>query len=600
MKNQTTSITLPLIIVCSIIFTVVSLCGSLVGATVYYVDSISGDDGDDGTTINSAWQTFEAIHNKIYGAEAFIAGDSILFKRGQSWQGNRLAIEEIHGTASSPIIFGAYGAGAKPVFNLIVPQNLSWEHQSDNIWKASNPPGYHPERLLKNGVEILRANNSGELGSTFLWLYEVTDSSNELYLYSLDDPGDATIEYNAVNPNNSNASLSPIIISDSSHILIENLDIQGGWTGIHIAEGVNNIRIYNLQIGKYSSNGINIYSGENIVIDNCDFNNHFTLDYSMGATTRESSKRGSGDGIVIYGLAEGVIKHSSFTNWGHASINIDGGPEIQVSGVRIFDNTLTSPDICYGGRIAVDDAHHCELFNNRIIDTSVQSQLNGHSNHYHHNIFINTRSSPLNINNEIDAGIDVADYSNTAVYGNTYENNLVANTEGVGIQLSGNNLRPVHDNIFRNNIVYNCGLLPIPRISGIGITIASNEDPDIPTSDNHFLTNLVYNDNTEDTYSFRGTISNAKGFNQFNGSDGFTLADNIGANPLFKDMENGDYQLEKASPCRNAGTETLAILDYYGNTVPIGIRPDIGIHELNELSSILLFIPALLHLRDAE
>ena len=176
----------------------------------------------------------------------------------------------------------------------------------------------------------------------------------------------------------------------------------------------------------------------------------------------------------------------------------------------------------------------------------------------------------------------------------------VANTEGVGIQLSGNNLRPVHDNIFKNNIVYNCGLLPISGISGIGITIASNEDPDIPTSDNHFLTNLVYNDYTEDTYSFRGPIGNTERFNQFNGSDGFTLADNIGANPLFNDMENGDYQLEKAPPCRNAGTEALAILDYHGNTVPIGIRPDIGIHELNELSSILLFIPALLHLRDAE
>ena len=320
----------------------------------------------------------------------------------------------------------------------------------------------------------------------------------------------------------------------------------------------------------------------------------------MGAVSRESSERGSGDGIVIYGLTEGVIKHSSFTNWGHASINIDGGSDIKVSGVRIFDNTLTSPDICYGGRVAVDDAYQCELFNNRIIDTSVQSQLNGHSNHYHHNIFINTRSSPLNINNEIDAGIDVADYSNTAVYGNIYENNLVANTEGVGIQLSGNNHRPVHDNIFRNNIVYNCGLLPIPGISGIGITIRSNEDPGIPTYDNHFLTNLVYNDNTEDTYSFRGTVSTAEGFNQFNGSDGFTLAGNIGANPLLKDMENGDYQLEKVSPCRDVGTETLANLDYYGNTVPIGIRPDIGIHELSKLSSILLFIPARLHLRDVQ
>jgi len=111
MKDKTTSGTLTLIFLCSVIFTVISLCGGSAEAAVYYVDSIIGDDGNDGTTINSAWQTFGAIHNKIYGVETFIAGDAILFKRGQSWQGNRLVIEGIHGTASSPIIFGAYGVG---------------------------------------------------------------------------------------------------------------------------------------------------------------------------------------------------------------------------------------------------------------------------------------------------------------------------------------------------------------------------------------------------------------------------------------------------------------------------------------------------------
>lgn len=565
-------------------------------ATSYFVDAASGNDQHPGTSPQAAWKSFDPVHDKMYSWDPFAAGDAILFKRGQSWRGRRLAIEEVHGTAANPVIFGAYGEGANPVLSVITPHTLSWSFKGNNIWKAENSPGYHPERLFRDGTELLRANIYEELGPTFVWLYQRAGSVSELYLHSPDDPGNALIEYSAVNPSDSQASLSPLIISNTSHILLQDLDIQGGWTGIHIAEGVSNIRLHNLDVGKFSSNGINIYAGENIVIDDCDFNSHFALDYSMAGVYRESFERGTGDGIVIYGLTGGEINNSRLTNWGHASINLDGGPTMQVTGVSIFGNRLTSPDICYGGRLAVDDAHHCEIFNNQIINTSVQSQLNGHSNHYHHNIFLGTRNSPLNdINDEIDAGVDVSDYSHAEVRGNIYENNLVANTEGVGIRLSGNNLKPVHDNIFRNNVVYNCGLLQLPGIHGIGIKIALNEDQDIPTYSNHFQTNLAYNEATENTYSFRGTVTNAEGFNQYNGTDDFDIIENIGKNPRLKDLENGDYRLQNDSPCRDAGTHTLATFDYYGNPVPFGIRPDIGIHELSRTTKILLFMPAFLH-----
>ena len=49
---------------------------------VYYVDSVGGNDTNNGTTTNSAWQTLVKVNGTI-----FQPGDSILFKAGGSWIG---------------------------------------------------------------------------------------------------------------------------------------------------------------------------------------------------------------------------------------------------------------------------------------------------------------------------------------------------------------------------------------------------------------------------------------------------------------------------------------------------------------------------------
>ena len=77
----------------------------------YYVDATNGDDSKDGLSEANAWQTI----GKVNGA-AFSAGDSILFKRGETWTGTMLNITW-SGASGSPIIFGAYGSGALPVID---------------------------------------------------------------------------------------------------------------------------------------------------------------------------------------------------------------------------------------------------------------------------------------------------------------------------------------------------------------------------------------------------------------------------------------------------------------------------------------------------
>jgi len=65
-----------------------------------------------------------------------------------------------------------------------------------------------------------------------------------------------------------------------------------------------------------------------------------------------------------------------------------------------------------------------------------------------------------------------------------------------------------------------------------------------------------------------------------NATRGFSLGTGeIGQDPKFQDLNNGDYHLEGDSPCIDAGTDLSLTQDYDGNPVPSGYAPDIGAYE---------------------
>jgi hypothetical protein len=77
------------------------------GAT-YHV-SPDGNDGNDGLTVDTPWRTVAKVNGIV-----FAPGDHILFARGGVWREQLKPI--CSGTAPAPIVFGAYGTGAKPKF----------------------------------------------------------------------------------------------------------------------------------------------------------------------------------------------------------------------------------------------------------------------------------------------------------------------------------------------------------------------------------------------------------------------------------------------------------------------------------------------------
>jgi len=82
-------------------------------ATNYYLSN-TGNDTLAGTSPATAWRTIAKLDSVIYAA-----GDSVYFKRGNKFIGTVTVHQS--GTASSPIVFTAYGVGAKPIITGAVP-----------------------------------------------------------------------------------------------------------------------------------------------------------------------------------------------------------------------------------------------------------------------------------------------------------------------------------------------------------------------------------------------------------------------------------------------------------------------------------------------
>lgn len=98
-------------------------------AAVYYVDSASGNDSNSGLATNAALRSVAKVNSLPLGP-----GDSVLFRRGQSFSGT-LDVQR-SGASGRPITIGAWDTGSDPVLfeivlrgDYIVVENLLVDHQ---------------------------------------------------------------------------------------------------------------------------------------------------------------------------------------------------------------------------------------------------------------------------------------------------------------------------------------------------------------------------------------------------------------------------------------------------------------------------------------
>ncbi len=97
----------------------------------FFVSATSGDDGNDGLSVQTAWKSLARVN-----AAVLRPGDTVRFKRGETWRGQLVARS---GREGAVITYAAYGEGAKPMLlgsvNRSDPRN--WQRQGGHIWATA-------------------------------------------------------------------------------------------------------------------------------------------------------------------------------------------------------------------------------------------------------------------------------------------------------------------------------------------------------------------------------------------------------------------------------------------------------------------------------
>ena len=131
----------------------------------YYVSSSGGSDANTAAQAQNQatpWQTLAKVN-----AQTFAAGDNILFKRGDSWEGGITVPSS--GSSGSPIAYGAYGTGENPRIKGTVAIAGPWTQYSGNIYRADVSPSVtdiNQVFLDNKPLTLARFPNTGYLSIT--------------------------------------------------------------------------------------------------------------------------------------------------------------------------------------------------------------------------------------------------------------------------------------------------------------------------------------------------------------------------------------------------------------------------------------------------
>ncbi|MFC7677877.1 discoidin domain-containing protein [Paenibacillus sp. GCM10028914] len=103
----------------------------LANDSAYYVDSVGGNDANDGLSPETAWKTLTKVNSTT-----FTPGDSILFKAGGVWSGELWP--KGSGASGKPIKIDMYGTGSKPAFTGSPTAKQTLYLFNQEYWEISN------------------------------------------------------------------------------------------------------------------------------------------------------------------------------------------------------------------------------------------------------------------------------------------------------------------------------------------------------------------------------------------------------------------------------------------------------------------------------
>ncbi|RPJ39533.1 MAG: right-handed parallel beta-helix repeat-containing protein, partial [Planctomycetaceae bacterium] len=499
-------------------------------ATDYYVDASAGNDVNSGRSTTTPWRTLA----KVNSYTGFAAGDRILLQRGRTWR-EQLTVPR-SGVSGSPIVFGAYGTGNKPMLkgSALV---TNWGSAGSNRWSASL--GAAPNQVFFNGVRGTKKGGTSSLTAARDWYW----SSGALYVYSASNPDSAYtgggIEA-SVRP--STRTFGIIHMAGREYVTIQDIDVsQSASYGIYIRPTSRYITVRGCDVGHSLDGGIVASTGSTpstqITVENCSVH-HNNGGFKEGAP-----------GVATY----------------HEGLTMEGIDGFTIRGVQVYANYMEGVNFKRGARNGVIE--NSLLYANALINQYIEGATN-----------IQIRYNKIydcTYNAGIEFGLETNTYSNDAI--KIYDNLFWGNSGGISFWSSSVTAQTKNISIYNNTFFNNWEAIRWKS----GAT-------DNYSGANYIKNNLIWQNSTSnwairDYTSGRQALSRTtvayNAFQQGAATDTTGSSAKVISNPYFVNAGSRDFHLGNSSPCINAGTSVGLTRDFDGAAVPQGSGPDLGAYE---------------------
>jgi len=379
-------ITLLMILVLLMIIVIISLVYYLNveivltdSSNAYYVAN-DGSDSNDGFSPDTPWRTIGKVNSELKDG-VVNQGDDIYFNRGDTFDDAQLQIRT-GGNSTDPMMIGAYGSGAKPIFNRasgsliycnwavdnvtfqslnLTENTASFAINFDNGCSISDIHFWDMESYNTGSSLILRncdgykienstffPNNSGKHGVCI----GVGASNGIIRNCTMHDCKDGVnlhfgiVESNSVGDNHLienvtvyNTGEEPFDIVGGTYcenVYIKNCEVYNGDHSVTVGHGQSNVMIDNLYIHDMdTANCLSITKTQDVTIRNCVFQN-----WTSGDNGIAKSGTGATDNIIIYNndfVSNGNSDHIQINN-----ANVDG---FIVKNNIFYSTESTSPNL---------------------------------------------------------------------------------------------------------------------------------------------------------------------------------------------------------------------------------------------------------------
>lgn len=498
----------------------------------YYVDAVAGNDNNNGTSEAAAWRTL----GKVNGF-AFVAGDIIRFKRGQTWSG-QLVISRA-GTSTNVITFTNYGSGNRPLINaggalrdaIFVANSAS--HIVVDGFAVTNFDGAN----VFDGVEARRTGiHVGQWADPPATMTNIKILNNEVYFVEgmSNHPTVGSPRGTSLNPPDNNQYQNGAICVDPHNI--NGITIQGNY--IHdctnmgilacVYSAATNLVIRSNSVYNVGSDGIVVWNTQSPLLE---LNAVINAGNNSGTNPRGTGVLGF-NGLAVCGIwtfqCNSPMHQYNYCE-GTKLIRYDGQPwdfDIGVSGAGVYQYNYSRDNeggFNLGG-LSPNDAGFVYRYNISINDGSRQGGSTGQgffngASQFYNNVFYRTD-------------------------GKVFHFDAFTKTTGT----------------FKNNIFYS---------------------PNSPAQ-TYVADGRVFNNNC-----FFGHTANSPGTSPVLANPNFVNVANAAKVPPgvilnspndLRNYVNG-FKLNTGSPCINTGTSVAnGGLDFWGNTLYNGL-PDIGANE---------------------